>query len=65
MISCEAWDPLVEDEGVDCSPDGPGRSSENGKDPRPLLVTDKSAPGTLLSCTSLSCITTMTYYGNT
>ena len=40
--------PLVE---ANWSPDGLGRSSNDGKDPIPLLVTDKSNPGTILSFT--------------
>ena len=62
MMSCEAWDPLVEEEGVDWSPNGSGRSSDSGNDPIPPLVTDKYNPSTVFSCTSLSYMVTMIHH---
>ena len=60
MMSWKSQDPLVDYDGVDWSPDGPGRVSDSGNDPISLLATDKSDPSTVLSFTGLSYIITMT-----
>jgi len=49
MTSSETWyHPLVEDDVANWSSDDLGRSFDDGKDPIPLLVTDKSNPNTVL-----------------
>jgi len=53
MTSSETWHhPLVEDEVANWSPDDLGRSSDDGKDPIPLLVTDKSNPSVYPNATT-------------